>query len=201
MPTDNGTVHQAVCIQQQQIGEIKASLQTRKEENQEIKGQISTLINMLTTSQLDQTKRDSELKSELTKIATVLGNEREQRKVYEQQQAEQRLNLEQLQKDILEINANVKSIMSSNGESNELHKQFDARIRKLEHVAIAVYVTGVVIAGMVVAIIYVTQAVTGLRDVISAEGTFPPPQDKYQQIQRVEDHSTSTTTTTTNQRK
>ena len=99
MPTDNGTVHQAVCIQQQQIGEIKASLQTRKEENQEIKGQISTLINMLTTSQLDQTKRDSELKSELTKIATVLGNEREQRKVYEQQQAEQRLNLEQLQKE------------------------------------------------------------------------------------------------------
>lgn len=187
MPTDNGTVHQAVCIQQQQIGEIKASLQTRKEENQEIKGQISTLINMLTTSQLDQTKRDSELKSELTKIATVLGNEREQRKVYEQQQAEQRLNLEQLQKDILEINANVKSIMSSNGESNELHKQFDTRIRKLEHVAIAVYVTGVVIAGMVVAIIYVTQAVSGLRGVLETQSH---PAKEYDQIQRVEDHST-----------
>ena len=187
MPTDNGTVHQAVCIQQQQIGEIKASLQTRKEENQEIKGQISTLINMLTTSQLDQTKRDSELKSELTKIATVLGNEREQRKVYEQQQAEQRLNLEQLQKDILEINANVKSIMSSNGESNELHKQFDTRIRKLEHVAIAVYVTGVVIAGMVVAIIYVTQAVSGLRGVLETQSHQAK---EYDQIQRVEDHST-----------
>ena len=53
------TAHQAVCIQQQQIGEIKASLQSRKEENQRIEGRLTTMVEMLTTSQLDQTKRDN----------------------------------------------------------------------------------------------------------------------------------------------
>lgn len=56
------TTHQAVCIQQQQIGEIKASLESRKEENLRIEGRLTAMVDMLTSSQLDQTKRDNDLK-------------------------------------------------------------------------------------------------------------------------------------------
>lgn len=191
--------HTAVCIQQQQIGEIKAALQSRKEENQEIKGQLTSMVSMLTTYQLDQTKRDSSLTSELTKISTILDTERRKREEYEEQQNEQREGIHDLQKNILEINSNIKHLVEFNSTTKNVTESFDKRIRKLEKVAVGVYVAGVILGGIVIAIIYVTQAILGVQQVLESNNR-PSSRDEYHQIQRVEDHST-TTTTLSNQRK
>ena len=104
------TTHQAVCIQQQQIGEIKASLQSRKEESQRIEGRLTTMVEMLTTSQLDQTKRDNELKNELTKIGTILSGEQERRREFEQKQNAQNEEKAKIEQQIQELQAKLKTL-------------------------------------------------------------------------------------------
>ena len=190
-----GTAHQAVCIQQQQIGEIKASLQSRKEENQRIEGRLTTMVEMLTTSQLDQTKRDNELKNELTKISTILNGEQERRRDFEKRQNAQNDDIGGLQKDITEINNNIKHLLGLNDNAIDVHAGFEKRIKHLEHVSIWVYAAGAVIAGIGIIVGYLVSITTDLKDLIGSREQ----KQEWHQIQRVEDHS-STMTTTTNKR-
>ena len=190
-----GTAHQAVCIQQQQIGEIKASLQSRKEENQRIEGRLTTMVEMLTTSQLDQTKRDNDLKNELTKISTILNGEQERRRDFEKRQNAQNDDIGGLQKDITEINNNIKHLLELNDNAIDVHAGFEKRIKHLEHVSIWVYAAGAVIAGIGIIVGYLVSITTDLKDLIGSREQ----KQEWHQMQRVEDHS-STTTTTTNKR-
>lgn len=189
------TTHQAVCIQQQQIGEIKASLESRKEENLRIEGRLTTMVDMLTTSQIDQTKRDSELKSELTKIATILNGEQERRRNFEQRQDAQRDDISVLQKDITEINNNIKHLLELNNSSTDVHAGFERRIKRLEHVAIWVYAAGAVVAIIAAIVGYLITNIHSLKELVGSREQ----KQEWPQIQRVEDHS-STTVTTTNKR-
>lgn len=190
------TAHQAVCIQQQQIGEIKASLQSRKEENQRIEGRLTTMVEMLTTSQLDQTKRDNELKNELTKIATILNGEQERRREYEKKQNAQNDDISGLQADISEINNNIKHLLELNNKSVDVHVEFEKRIKHLEHVSIWVYAVGAVIVAIGVVIGYLFTITNGLKELIGSK----EPRQEWQ-IQRVEDHSSTTTTSTSSRNK
>ena len=183
--------HQAVCIQQQQIGEIKASLQSRKEENQKIEGQLTTMVSMLTTSQLDQAKRDNELKNELVKIATVLQGEQERRKEFERERDVQKNDIIKLQTDVAEINNNIKHLLGLNNDSVDVHDQFEKRIKYLEHVSIWVYAVGFVIVAIAAAIGYLITTMVGIKDLVDSRE-----KKEYHQVQRVEDHSSTTTTTT-----
>lgn len=192
-----GTAHQAVCIQQQQIGEIKASLQSRKEENQRIEGRLTTMVEMLTTSQLDQTKRDNELKNELTKISTILNGEQERRRDFEKRQNAQNDDIGGLQKDITEINNNIKHLLELNDSAIDVHAGFEKRIKHLEHVSIWVYAAGAVIAGIGIIVGYLVSITTDLKDLIGSREQ----KQEWHQIQRVEDHSGITTTTTNKRNK
>ena len=189
------TTHQVVCIQQQQIGEIKASLQSRKEESQRIEGRLTTMVEMLTTSQLDQTKRDNELKNELTKIGTILSGEQERRREFEQKQNAQKTDISALQADITEINNNIKHLLELNNNSVDVHAEFEKRIKHLEFISVWVYAVGAVIVAIGVVIGYLFTITSGLKDLIGSREQ----KQEWHQIQRVEDHS-STTTTTTNKR-
>ena len=189
------TTHQAVCIQQQQIGEIKASLESRKEENLRIEGRLTAMVDMLTSSQLDQTKRDNDLKNELTKIATILNGEQERRRDFEQRQNAQKEDISGLQKDITEINNNIRHILELNNSSADVHAGFEKRIKHLEHVSIWVYAFFAVIGGIGIIIGYLFTLTLNLKELIGSREQ----KQEWHQIQRVEDHS-STTTTTTNKR-
>lgn len=150
-------VHQPVCVQQQAIGEIKATLQSHGQENQEIKGRLLTLVDMLTKSQMDLNARDADLKNELTKINTILEHERERRETYESEQDKQEERIIQIQQDITKINTNLEMVLDQQAVYKKEHTWFDKRIRKLEHVSWFVYAAGVILAGVAMVVMYLIQ--------------------------------------------
>lgn len=178
------------CIQQQTIGELKASLQTRKEESQEIKGKLDALVTMLTTSHMEQTKRDGDLRNELTKIATVLTNEQERRAVFEKQQEQQNTTISEMRTEILKLNNTFETFSGTLKESSSVHHTFENRIRRLERYSYVIY--GIILAVIAIGSIlgYFFTVMSGMKDMMKQESS------NERTVERVEDHSTSTTTTT-----
>ncbi len=167
------------CSQQQNIGEIRAELQARKEEGKEIKGQLSALVSLLTTSQLDLTKRDGELKSELSKITTIMINEQEKRDAYEKEQKEQGKGIAELKEQMGALNSTINNVMEKHENirtsADDLHK----RVSHLEKISYFVYATGFVIVAIIVSLIYMFDLLSGVRNLLKS--ATPPPEIRIEQ--------------------
>lgn len=169
---------------EEQIGELKASLESRKEENRRIETHLDAMVKSLNDAQLKQVDRDTQLSSELTKITTALTSEHERMTEYVNQQKEQDTNIRSLQHDVMEVNNNVKNLLTLTADAESIHKEFDGRIRKLERLAIGVYSAGVILVALVVAIIYVSQAVSGVRDMIQIQAEQQERLDQQQSLRK-----------------
>ena len=159
------------CIQQQTIGELKSSLQARKEESQEIKGRLDTMVTMLSSLHAEHVSQTNDLRNELTKISTVLSNEQERRQEAEKEQDKQNGMIQDLRSDIARMSTSFDTLTVSLNNSIDTHKTIEARIRYLEKVSYMVW--GIIIAIMAIGTVltYIFSTMTGIKDLLESNTT------------------------------
>ena len=162
---------EARCIQQQTIGELKSSLQARKEENQEIKGRLDTMVTMLSSLHSEHISQTNDLRNELTKISTVLSSEQERRQEAEKEQDKQSTTIQDLRSDIARMSISFDTLNMSLNNSIDVHKSIETRLRYLEKISYVVWGTIVAIAAIGTLLTYVFTTMTGLKDLLENNTT------------------------------
>lgn len=146
-----------VCIHESKLGKLAEAIDARKEESAEIKGQIHSLVTMITATQLEQNKQNSELKQDIVAITTMLTAEKERREELAKEVKSHGEMLSTLNTNmslaLQGINSLKNMFAESESKHDKKHDNFDKRIRYLEKVAWAVYaaIIGVIALGSIVA--------------------------------------------------